>query len=160
MRIARDTVARIHYRLAGEDGVEIENSRAGEPLFYLHGHGNLLPALEQQLEGREAGEQFSATLSAREGYGERDETAVQRIPLKHLVYQGRLAPGAVATVRTGHGMRQVTVLKVGKFNADVDTNHPLAGRALSFDIEVLAVRAATAEELEHGHAHGEGGHHH
>jgi len=160
MRIAADTVVQIHYRLCGADGAEIENSRGGEPLAYLHGHGNLLPALEEQLEGREAGASFAATLSAGQAYGERREDAVQRIPLKHLVFDGRLRPGMVAGVRTEHGMRQVTVLKIGKFNADVDANHPLAGQALSFEIEVLEVRAASEEELAHGHAHGAGGHHH
>jgi FKBP-type peptidyl-prolyl cis-trans isomerase SlyD len=160
MQIARDTVVSFHYRLSRSDGTEIENSRGSEPVAYLHGHGNLLPALEAQLEGRAAGEAFSTKLSPAEAYGERDESAVQRVALKHLVFQGRLQPGTIAGVRTEHGTRQVTVLKVGKFNADVDTNHPLAGQALGFDIEVLAVRSASAEELAHGHVHGEGGHHH
>lgn len=160
MQIARDTVVSFHYRLSRSDGTEIENSRGSEPVAYLHGHGNLLPALEAQLEGRAAGDAFSTTLSPAEAYGERDESAVQRVALKHLVFQGRLQPGMIAGVRTEHGTRQVTVLKVGKFNADVDTNHPLAGQALGFDIEVLTVRSASAEELAHGHVHGEGGHHH
>jgi len=86
--------------------------------------------------------------------------SIQRVPLKHLRARGRLRPGMVAAVETEHGARQVTVVKVGKFNADVDTNHPLAGRTLSFDIEVLEVRAASEEEIAHGHAHGAGGHHH
>ena len=161
MKITRDAVVRLHYSLSEAGGEAIESSREqGEPLTYLHGHGNLIPALEERLDGREAGDSFRAELSAREGYGERDPEAVMRVPLKHVVHQGRLEPGMVAGVRTEHGMRQVTVLKVGKFNADVDTNHPLAGQALNFDIEVLEVRAASDEELAHGHVHGEGGHHH
>jgi len=160
MQISRDTVASFHYTLRGDDGSEIENSREGDPIAYLHGHGNILPGLEAQLEGHAAGDQLSVSLSAADAYGERDPEAVARVPLKHLVYTGRLQPGMVAGVRTEQGVRQVMVLKVGKFNADVDTNHPLAGRALSFDIEVLEVRQASAEEVGHGHAHGAGGHHH
>lgn len=160
MSIVRDSVVRFHYRLSGEDGVEIESSHEHDPVTYLHGHGSILPALEAQLEGRGPGESFTTLLSAADAYGERDDTAVMRIPLKNLVYRGRLEPGMIAGVQTGQGMRQVRVLKVGKFNADVDANHPLAGRALGFAIEVLDVRPATAEEIAHGHVHGEGGHHH
>lgn len=160
MSIVRDSVVRFHYRLSGEDGVEIESSHDHEPVTYLHGHGSILPALEQQLEGRGPGESFSAQLTAADAYGERDENAVMRIPLKNLVYRGKLEPGMIAGVQTGHGMRQVRVLKVGKFNADVDANHPLAGLPLAFHIEIVDVRDATAEEIAHGHVHGEGGHHH
>jgi len=160
MQIANDTVASFHYVLRGEDGVEIENSRDGEPVAYLHGHGNILPALEEQLAGRSQGDTLCVRLSAEQAYGPRREGSIQRVPLKHLHASGRLRPGMVVAVQTEHGARQVTVLKVGKFNADVDTNHPLAGRALGFDIEVLEVRAASSEEIAHGHAHGAGGHHH
>ena len=160
MSIVRDSVVRFHYRLSGEDGVEIENSHDSEPVTYLHGHGTILPALEAQLEGRGPGDSFSAQLSAEDAYGDRDETAVMRIPLKNLVYAGKLEPGMIAGVQTNHGMRQVRVLKVGKFNADVDANHPLAGQSLGFHIEVVEVREATEEEISHGHVHGEGGHHH
>jgi FKBP-type peptidyl-prolyl cis-trans isomerase SlyD len=161
MKITRDAVVRFHYTLNAADGERIESSRDhAEPLTYLHGHGNLLPALEQKLEGHAAGETLTAALAAAEAYGERREDAIMRVPLKHLHHQGRLAPGMVAGVQTEHGMRQVIVVKLGKFNADVDTNHPLAGRDLSFEIEILEVRVATGEEIAHGHVHGEGGHHH
>jgi FKBP-type peptidyl-prolyl cis-trans isomerase SlyD len=160
MQITDDTVASFHYTLRGEDGAEIENSREGEPIAYLHGHGNILSALEQGLAGHAAGDTLSLTLQPEEAYGRRREDFVQRVPLKHLHVTGRLVPGMVVPVHTEHGARQVTVLKVGKFNVDVDMNHPLAGRVLTFDIEVLDVRAGSAEEIAHGHAHGAGGHHH
>ncbi|HQY69365.1 MAG TPA: peptidylprolyl isomerase [Pseudomonadales bacterium] len=160
MQIASGTVASFHYTLRAEDGAEIENSRNGEPVVYLHGHGNILPALEQQLAGHAAGDTLSVTLEPEQAYGVRRADSIQRVPLKHLHAQGRLRPGMVVAVETEHGARQVTVLKVGKFNADVDTNHPLAGRTLGFEIEVLEVRAASEEEIAHGHAHGAGGHHH
>ena len=160
MQIASGTVASFHYTLRGEDGAELENSRDGEPVAYLHGHGNILPALEEQLAGHAPGDTLSVTLAPEQAYGLRHADSIQRVPLKHLHARGRLRPGMVAAVETEHGARQVTVVKVGKFNADVDTNHPLAGRTLSFDIEVLEVRAASEEEIAHGHAHGAGGHHH
>ncbi len=160
MQIANGTVASFHYTLRGEDGAEIENSRDGDPVAYLHGHGNILPALEEQLAGHAAGDTLSVTLAPEQAYGVRRADSIQRVPLKHLHAPGRLRPGMVVAVETEHGARQVTVLKVGKFNADVDTNHPLAGRTLSFEIEVLEVRAASEEEIAHGHAHGAGGHHH
>lgn len=160
MQISRNTVVRFHYRLSEVGGERIEDSRDEDPVTYLHGHGNILPALEQQLEGKAAGDSISATLSAVDAYGERDESAIARVPVKHLVYRGKLEPGTLAAVRTEHGMRQVRVLKVGKFNVDVDANHPLAGKALQFEVDILDARAATPEEIAHGHVHGEGGHHH
>ena len=160
MTICRNTVVRFHYSLSEVGGERIEDSRDEEPVTYLHGHGNILPALEQQLEGKAAGDSISATLSAADAYGERDESAIARVPVKHLVYRGKLEPGVLAAVRTEHGMRQVRVLKVGKFNVDIDANHPLAGKALQFEVQILEARAATPEEIAHGHVHGEGGHHH
>jgi len=160
MQIADGTVASFHYTLRGEDGAELESSRGGDPVAYLHGHGNILPALEERLAGHAHGDTLAVTLAPEQAYGLRRADSVQRVPLKHIHARGRLQPGMVVAVQTEHGARQVTVLKVGKFNVDVDSNHPLAGRTLSFDIEVLEVRAASDEEMAHGHAHGAGGHHH
>ena len=160
MQIADGTVASFHYTLRGEDGAELESSRDGDPVAYLHGQGNILPALEERLAGHAPGDTLAVTLAPEQAYGPRRADSVQRVPLKHIQARGRLQPGMVVAVQTEHGARQVTVLKVGKFNVDVDTNHPLAGRTLSFDIEVLEVRAASDEEMAHGHAHGAGGYHH
>lgn len=82
------------------------------------------------------------------------------MPIKHLATQGKLVPGQVVAVRTDKGLRRVVVQKVGKFNVDVDLNHPLAGKTLVYEVEVVAVRDASAEELAHGHVHGVGGHQH
>src|SRR5262245_28884487 len=104
MKIARDAVVRFHYTLTAADGERIESSRDhDEPLTYLHGHGNLIPALEQRLEGHAAGESLKADLGAADAYGERREDAIMRVPLKHLHHQGRLQPGMVAGVQTEHG---------------------------------------------------------
>lgn len=160
MTIERHSVVSFHYTLREAGGDELETSRDGEPTLYLHGAGNLLPALERNLEGKAEGDVFSVALEARDAYGDRDPARQQRVPVKHLLYQGRLRPGMLVQVNTADGRRPATVLKVGKFSADLDTNHPLAGRDLVFDIEITGVRAATEEEIAHGHAHGPGGHQH
>lgn len=164
MNIAQDSVVAFHYRLSEEGGSEIETSRDGSPSLYLHGHKNILPALEAAFEGRTSGDTFSVTLSPEEAYGTRRESHLQRIPIKHLMSSGtgkvKPKPGMVVSVQTNQGIRQVTVVKVGKFNVDADTNHPLAGKTLTFDIEIMEVRGASAEEKAHGHAHGVGGHQH
>lgn len=160
LTIEAETVVSFHYTLWGEDEEQLETSRGGEPSAYLHGHDNLLPALERALEGRVAGDVFTVELGPDEAYGQRDPYKNRRVPIKHLLFKGKLRPGQVVQLNTNDGMRPVTVIKAGRHSADIDTNHPLAGKALAFDIEVVDVRAATEEELAHGHAHGPGGHHH
>ena len=112
------------------------------------------------MDGRAAGDTFTAEVAANKAYGGRKDGAEQRVPIKHLMNKGKLKKGMVVKINTSEGPRDVTILKVGKFNVDVDANHPLAGVDLSFDIEILDVREATQEELSHGHAHGVGGHQH
>ncbi len=160
MKIDNNTVAEFDYRLREAGGEAIEDTADSHPMAYLHGHGNILPALEKALEGKAAGDHLSVTVSPEEGFGYRDENRIQRVPIKHLHYQGKLVPGRVVTVNSSEGPRQIVVLKVGRFNVDADFNHPFAGMTLEFEIDVVAVREATAEELEHGHAHAPGGHHH
>ena len=161
MNIKHNTVVRFHYRLRDEvTGDEIENSHDGEPNTYLHGRNGITPALETAMTGKEAGDVFSVTLSPEEGFGVRKEGRQQRVPTKHLM--GKIKPkvGMVVSIQTDGGPRQAVVLKVGKFNVDLDMNHPLAGKTVTFDIDVADVREATQEEIEHGHAHGAGGHQH
>ncbi|MCB1856251.1 MAG: peptidylprolyl isomerase [Pseudomonadales bacterium] len=160
LNIESGTVVSFHYTLRDASGEELESSRGGEPSVYLHGHNNLMPALEAAFVGREAGDIFTVELGAGEAYGQRDPLKTQRVPIKHLAFRGRLLPGAVVQLNTSEGMRPVTVIKAGRHSADIDTNHPLAGQALAFDIEIAELRAATAEELAHGHVHGPGGHQH
>ncbi|HSR66075.1 MAG TPA: peptidylprolyl isomerase [Xanthomonadaceae bacterium] len=159
MKIEKDRVVRFHYSVAEQGQESVENSRGGEPLAILYGHGNIIPGLEKAMEGREAGESFSADVPAAEAYGEKRDGLSQRIPKKHFGDQ-RLAPGMQVVLNTNFGPRAVTIEKVGMSVVDVDLNHPMAGKDLHFDIDVVEVREATAEELEHGHVHGEGGHHH
>ena len=161
MQIEKNSVVTFHYKLReqGSDK-ELENSHKGDPIACLIGHGNIIPGLEQVLLGKSSGESFTASVSPEDGYGNRREGAKQRIPIKHLLTKGKLTPGMIAHVQTDHGARQVVIEKVGRFNVDVDTNHPLAGKSLEFDIEITDVRQASPEEINHRHAHGVGGHHH
>ncbi|KAA3621140.1 MAG: peptidylprolyl isomerase [Proteobacteria bacterium] len=160
MIIEKDKVVEFDYRLSDGDGDIIEDTAENGPMTYLHGYGNILAPLEAALEGRSSGDSFKVEITPEEGFGYRDENRVQRIPTKHLEYEGRLIPGKVATVNTREGPRQIVVLKVGRFNVDADFNHPFAGLTLNFEVDVIGVRDAAAEELEHGHAHGPGGHQH
>lgn len=159
MSIEKNSVVSFHYRLS-VGGEQVEDSHNGEPLAYLHGHGNVIPGLELEMAGKSAGERFTATIAPEMAYGRRREDAITRIQMKQVLTKGRLTPGMVISINTEHGPRQVRVLKAGKFVVDIDANHPMAGATLSFDIEVVEVRVASAEELAHGHVHGAGGHHH
>ena len=160
MNVEKDSVVRFHYTLRDPDGSELESSRDAQPMAVLVGHGGMIPGLEQALSGRAAGDSFTVTVSPEQGYGERHDNLVQRVPKKYFRDPARLKAGQSAVVGTKQGPRMVTVLKVGMSVVDVDLNHPMAGRTLVFDIEIVEVRPASAEELAHGHVHGEGGHQH
>ncbi len=157
MLIAKNKVVSFHYTLSNEQGEQIESSRERQPMSYLHGARNIIPGLEQALTGRAAGEQFQVTVAPADAYGEHRPEQVQRVPAKHFRDARHLRPGQMVSIQTRRGPMQATVVKVGRFNIDVDTNHPLAGQTLTFEVEVLDVRDATPEEISHGHVHGPGG---
>jgi len=160
MQIAKDKVVGFHYLLYEDDTI-LEDSRGdAQPVLYLHGRGGILDALEQALDGKAAGEKVDITLPPEQAYGMRKDNAMERIPVKYLLGNKKPRKGQIVQVNTQHGPREVIVQKVGRFNVDVDTNHPLAGKTLRFDIEITEVREASSEELSHGHAHGAGGHQH
>lgn len=157
MKIEDRKVVSLHYTLSNEQGEQLESSRERDPMTYLHGTGNIVPGLEKALEGKVVGDQFEVRIEPADAYGERNEASIQRVPAKYFPQPKGLKPGQVVVLQTKQGPRQVTVLKVGRFNIDVDNNHPLAGKVLNFAVEVTDVRDATAEEVSHGHAHGKGG---
>ena len=159
MKIEKDRVVRFHYSVAEQGQAAIESSQGREPLPILYGHGNIIPGLEKAMDGREAGESFSVDVPAAEAYGEKREGLSQRVPKKHFGEQ-RLAPGMQVVLNTNFGPRAVTIEKVGMSVVDVDLNHPMAGKDLHFEVEIVDVREASEEELQHGHVHGEGGHAH
>ncbi len=159
MKIEKDRVVRFHYTVSEVGQEPLETSEGREPLAILIGHGNIIPGLEKAMDGREAGEKFEVDVVAADAYGERREGLTQRVPKKH--FKGaRLEPGMQAVLPTNFGPRAVTIEKVGMSVVDVDLNHPMSGKDLHFAIELVEVREASAEEIEHGHVHGDGGHHH
>ena len=160
MTVADHKVVSFHYTLSSADGEQLESSREREPMHYLHGAGNIIPGLEKAMEGRAEGDRFEVDVPPEEAYGEWSEGRIQRISAKHVKHVKKLQPGQVLTLNTEQGPVHVRVLKVGRFNIDVDANHPLAGQQLHFDIEITGVRDATPEEVDHGHVHGPGGAHH
>jgi FKBP-type peptidyl-prolyl cis-trans isomerase SlyD len=157
MLISKSTAVEFHYTLSNE-GTQLESSLNEKAMDYLHGHGGIFPTLEQALQGKTVGDTLEVTLTPEQSYGERrEEGHIQRIPIKHLQANERLKVGNVVMVELNQGRQQVTIVKLGKFNADCDLNHPFAGKSLTFAIEVMSVRAATEEEISHGHIHAEGG---
>lgn len=159
MKIEKDRVVRFHYTVSEVGQPPLESSKDREPIAILIGHNNIIPGLEAAMQDRQAGDSFSVDVPAAEAYGERREGLVQRIPKKHFGDM-RLQPGMQVVLQTNFGPRAVTVQKVGLSVVDVDLNHPMAGKDLHFDVEIVEVREATAEEIEHGHVHGDGGHQH
>jgi len=160
MQIEKGAVVTFYYTLSDTAGNTIETNKDGEPAVYLHGAGNIVPKLEEAFGGKQSGDSFQVTLAAADAYGEYQANAVQRVPAKYLKHAGKLSVGQAVQLNTKDGAQLVTVVKVGKFSVDVDTNHPLAGQILNYAIEVADVRSASEEEQAHGHAHGPGGHHH
>ena len=156
----KDKVVTFHYTLNNAEGEQMETSRDKVPMTYLHGANNIIAGLEKAMEGHAVNDEFSVTVEPQDAYGVRNENNVQRLPLKRLKGIGKVSVGQVLNLQTQKGQVQVTVLKVGRFNVDVDGNHPLAGEQLTFDVEITDIREASEEELEHRHVHGPGGHQH
>ena len=159
MQIEARKVITIDYTLTDEAGEILDSSDDDGPLSYLHGFGNIVPGLESALEGKKAGESLQVTVSPTDGYGERDEKLVQALP-RNRFPQGDIEVGMRFTTQSGDSARMLTVVAVDQKEVTVDGNHPLAGQTLSFDVTVRDVRDATEEEIEHGHVHEPGDHHH
>ena len=160
MEIAADRVVTIHYTLKNDQGATIDSSAGGEPLAYIQGHGNLVAGLEQALEGKQDGATLAVVVAPQDGYGVHDAALIQRVPKRSLQGSGEIKKGMQFQARTDDGMRLLTVTAIIGDMITLDGNHPLADQTLHFDVQIVGVRAATAEELEHGHVHGAGGHHH
>jgi len=160
MPIAKDSVVSIHYTLKDDAGEVIDSSAGSDPLTYLHGHGNIVSGLENALEGKETGNKLAVAVPPAEGYGDYNKDLVQKVPLRSLKGIPNVRVGMQLQAQTEQGTRVVTVTNVQSDMVTIDGNHPLAGKALNFDVEVTEVRSATEEELSHGHVHGPGGHHH
>ncbi|WP_163930816.1 peptidylprolyl isomerase [Paraferrimonas sp. SM1919] len=159
MQITKNTVVEFFYTLKDEQGEILESNFESDPIVYLHGHDNMMLGLEKALDAKEAGSEFTVTPDPKDTYGEviTGDAAQMRVSVKHLQGAKVWKAGMSALIQTEQGPRQVTVVKVGKFMATIDINHPLAGKELSFDLKVASVREASEEEIAHGHVHGPGG---
>ena len=154
MDIQKGKVVSIDYILRDAGGKVLDSSDEGEPLLYLHGNDNIIPGLEKHLEGKQIGDSLSCVVPAAEGYGERNEELVLKVSKSEFGPDAEVTPGMQFEARSDEGTQIVTVVKIEDDEVTIDTNHPLAGETLHFEIKVVDVRDATEEELEHGHVHG------
>ena len=161
MTISENKVVSIHYSVVDADSAEnIDSSDGREPMVYLHGARNIIPGLEQALEGRGEGDAFDVTVAAADAYGEHSEDRVQSVPREAFAEIDEVFPGLKVTAQTDMGPIELLVTEVGDDEVTVDANHPLAGKNLKFSVRVETVRDASEEEIAHGHVHGPGGHQH
>jgi FKBP-type peptidyl-prolyl cis-trans isomerase SlyD len=158
--VAKDKVVSFEYTLKDSAGSVLESSEGGAPLAYLHGADNIIPALEDALDGKSAGDRLTAVIEPEDAYGLRDESLVSQVPRRQMSGIADLEVGLEIEAQTPDGPRIVCVTGIDEETVTIDANHPLAGETLHFDVAVVEVRSATIEELEHGHVHGPGGHHH
>ena len=153
MQIQEKTVVSFEYTLKNAEGQVLGTSEGNEPLKYLHGVGQIVPGLEQAMVGKAQGDEMNVIVEPENGYGQRDENLVQPVPRERFEGIEKIEPGMQFTAQTEQGPRQVTVADVAEDSVTIDANHPLAGQTLHFDVKVLEVREATAEEVDHGHVH-------
>ncbi len=149
--IEKDHVVSIHYTLTNDAGEVVDTSDGREPLNYLHGHRNIVPGLENALEGRAVGDQLNVVVPPEQGYGMREESQMQTVPREEINLPD-LEEGMMLQVRTPQGPIRVTVAKLTTEEVTLDANHELAGETLHFAVEIMNVRPAEPGELEQGHA--------
>lgn len=159
--IAQNMVVSFHYTLKNDGGEVLDESSGDEPMMYLHGHDNIVPGLERKLTGRKVGDKLEVVVDPADGYGERDPRGKQEIPRAAFPDDAPIEVGISFVIQTPDGdVVPMWIVGIDGDRVSCDLNHPLAGERLHFAVEVMAVRDATSEELEHGHPHGPGGHHH
>jgi FKBP-type peptidyl-prolyl cis-trans isomerase SlyD len=159
MQIGKEKVVAIHYTLRDNSGNILDSSEGRDPLHYIQGIGNLIPGMEEGLEGKIKGDKVDIKVSPEKGYGVRNDQLIQKVPRSAFGDQ-EVRKGMQFQAGSTHGSQVVTVTEVNLDSITVDGNHPLAGVELNFAVEVMDVREASKEELDHGHVHGPGGHHH
>ena len=160
MQIADKMVVTIDYTLKDDNGTILDNSTEGN-FAYLHGANNIIPGLENALTGKSAGDELEVSVSPAEGYGEHNETMIQAVPRDMFDSEQEIEVGMQFHAQSPEGeMIVVTVTDIEGDDITVDGNHPLAGVNLNFGVKVIDIREASAEEIEHGHVHGPGGHQH
>ena len=160
MKISDKTAASFHYTLKNSAGEVLDSSAGNEALSYLQGGGNIVPGLERQMLGKSVGDKFHATVQPEEGYGVPNPAMLRVVPKNAFPEDVELAVGMQFGTQTPNGPAAIVIKSIEADSVTVDGNHPLAGVTLHFEIEITDVREASLEELQHGHVHGPGGHHH
>ncbi|NND82158.1 MAG: peptidylprolyl isomerase [Gammaproteobacteria bacterium] len=161
MTIKQNSVVTIHYELKNTEGEVLDSSKGQDPLVYLHGANNIIVGLEEQLEGKQVGDELTAHIAPEKGYGMPVEALIQEVPKEAFGAEvDKVEVGMRFQAETEQGPVPVVVTAVENDTVTVDGNHPLAGQDLHFEVSVTEVRDASAEEVEHGHVHGPGGHQH
>ena len=160
VQVDKNTVPTIEYAVSFANGELLESSKGDEPLDYLHGSGNLVPGLEAALEGKTVGDQVKTAVPPELAYGERDDSLRRTVARSELDSLGTVEEGMRFEAETANGTEVLNVISVDGDQVVVDANHPLAGETLHFEVEIVGLRAATEEEITHGHVHAPGGHHH
>ena len=153
MSIQTNSVVSIHYTLTDDDGVELDSSKGGDPLVYLHGAGNIIPGLENALLGKATGDELKVEVAPAEAYGEYQDGLVQSVPRNLFGEEQEIQVGMRFQAQTDNGPMSVVITDVSDESVSVDANHPLAGKTLHFDVAVAKLRDATEEELARGHPH-------
>ena len=152
--IGDQSVVNMHYKLTDNDGTVIDSSEGAQPLAYLHGAGNIIPGLEKALEGKAQGDKLQVKIEPKEGYGEINTDLIKIIEKKAFEGVDKIEVGMAFEAKAPDGSTQnIIVKKVEGDDITIDTNHPLAGVTLNFDIQIVSVREAAKEELDHGHTH-------
>lgn len=157
--ITKDKVVSINYTLTDNDGVVIDTSEGREPLTYLHGAQNIIIGLERALEGKVTGDKVEVAVAPEDGYGTRIEELLREVPRANFP-EDPIQPGMQFQAQSEQGTVVFTVVKEEGEKVIIDGNHPLAGVPLNFKVEIMEIRDAAPEEVEHGHVHGPGGHNH
>ncbi len=161
MSVEMNKVITFNFTVKDEEGAVLDSSENKEPLSYLSGTNSILPKLEETLNGMIIGSIKNVKIAAGEAYGDYKEEAVQTVKKEQFPQEAQLVAGARYVANSPDGGQMPFVIKEVKENdVTVDFNHPLAGKDLEFDVELLDVRDATPEEMQHGHVHGPGGHNH
>lgn len=160
MQIAKEKVVAIHYTLKDNNGEVLDSSEGNDPLYYLHGFGNLIQGLEDELEGKAQGDKLSVSIPPEKAYGVRNEENMLQVKKDQFEGVDNIQLGMQVQTQTEQGVQSYIVSKVFGDTVILDGNHPLAGETLNFNVEVMEIRDASKEELQHGHVHGPGGHHH
>lgn len=160
MQISKHKVVTIDYTLTDNQGKVIDSSKGQEPLAYIHGIGNIIPGLESALEGKQKGDALNVSVEPEQGYGVRNEELQQVISRDQFPNVDELQVGMQFRAEGPQGDQIITITAMEGDDVTIDGNHPLAGVTLNFEVEVIGVRDAESEELDHGHVHGEGGQHH